>query len=94
MLVQAQTAATATNTQTSSTNPASPVNPTEHHRHHHHEGDGNASGPTAVAGSSTSPAPTAGDDHAVSQVFAADIARAIQSYGGLSGSAATSALTP
>jgi hypothetical protein len=84
------------NAQTASTNPADPVNQTgHHHHHHHHEDDGNASGATAVAGSSPPAGATAttSDDHAVSQLFAADIAQAIRSYGGVSASSMMPALT-
>jgi len=82
---------TAPNAQTASTNPTDPVGQTEHHHHHHREADGDASGATAVA--STTANSVTGEDQAVSQVFAADIAQAIQSYGGASASSMMPALT-
>jgi hypothetical protein len=90
-----------TQTQTASANPAAPTGQTEpHHHHHHHGGGGEGGDALAAAGSSTASGSTAtttssstSDDGQVSQVFAADIAQALQAYSGTSATTTMPSLT-
>jgi hypothetical protein len=94
-----QSAATP-NAQTANSDPTGAASKTGQHHHHHHEGGGEASGATSVANSATPSGTTAAPtrsatsaDQAVSQVFAADIAQALQAYSGVSTSPMMPALT-
>lgn len=90
--------ATTPNAQTANANPTEPAGRTEHHHHHHHRDGGfEASGATDVAGASRSSGTTASSaasgEQGVFQVFAANIAHALQAYAGAGPSTTMPALT-
>ncbi len=93
--------ATTPATQTANASATDATGQTEHHHHHHHHGGGgNASAATDVASTSTTSGTTAATtgsttsgDQTASQIFAADIAQALQAYGGVSPATTTSVLT-
>ena len=64
-----------------------------HHHHHQHEGGTSATSTAASSTATTQPASISSADAEVSNVFAADIVQALQSYGGTSTSASSIGLT-
>jgi hypothetical protein len=92
--------ATATQAGTPQASAAGQAQP--HHHHHHHESGADTTSATAATGTATSTGTTpaapssssaSSADAAVSNVFAADIVQALQSYGSTSSSASSIGLT-
>jgi len=89
LLSDLQIAATP-NPRTANANPADTAGRPERHHHHHHERGIEATGASAVA-SSNGANPLNNGNHAVSRIFAAEIAHALKAYGRATGITATPA---